>query len=87
MCYVRYCEALSVAEGMLARRKSRNRRYSGVHNGQAGLGSRVVRTVRGEAAVAEEMRKRIVICVDGTWNDPEDDNPTNVLRVARAIRP
>ena len=37
--------------------------------------------------MAEEMRKRIVICADGTWNDPEDDNPTNVLRVARAIRP
>ena len=32
-------------------------------------------------------RKRIVICADGTWNDPEDENPTNVLRVARAIEP
>jgi uncharacterized protein (DUF2235 family) len=31
--------------------------------------------------------KRIVICADGTWNDPEDENPTNVLRVARAIKP
>lgn len=31
--------------------------------------------------------KRIVICADGTWNDPEKPNPTNVLRVARAIRP
>jgi uncharacterized protein (DUF2235 family) len=30
--------------------------------------------------------KRIVVCADGTWNDPEDENPTNVLRVARAIR-
>ena len=32
-------------------------------------------------------KKRIVICADGTWNDPEDDHPTNVLRMARAIRP
>ncbi len=37
--------------------------------------------------MSEETRKRIVICADGTWNDPEDDSPTNVLRVARAIRP
>ena len=32
-------------------------------------------------------RKRIVICADGTWNDPHDETPTNVLRMARAIRP
>jgi uncharacterized protein (DUF2235 family) len=32
-------------------------------------------------------KKRIVICADGTWNDPEDENPTNVLRVARAVKP
>ena len=31
-------------------------------------------------------RKRIVICADGTWNDPEDEHPTNVMQVARAIR-
>ncbi|MCF7980353.1 MAG: DUF2235 domain-containing protein [Pseudomonadales bacterium] len=31
--------------------------------------------------------KRIVICADGTWNSPEQGNATNVLRVARAIRP
>ena len=37
--------------------------------------------------MAEEARKRIVICADGTWNDPEDENPTNVLRMARAIKP
>jgi uncharacterized protein (DUF2235 family) len=33
--------------------------------------------------------KNIVICADGTWNRPEglnsDDQPTNVLRLARAI--
>lgn len=35
--------------------------------------------------------KRIVVCADGTWNRPEEDEktdiPTNVLRVARAIQP
>ncbi|PLW82642.1 hypothetical protein CWI75_08640 [Kineobactrum sediminis] len=31
--------------------------------------------------------KHIVICADGTWNDPESENPTNVLRVARALSP
>ena len=37
------------------------------------------------------MKKRIVICADGTWNRPEkdlrEDVPTNVLRLARAIKP
>jgi uncharacterized protein (DUF2235 family) len=37
------------------------------------------------------MTKRIVICADGTWNRPEknlaEDTPTNVLRLARAIKP
>lgn len=37
------------------------------------------------------MGKNIVICSDGTWNRPEaklgGDYPTNVLRLARAIRP
>lgn len=32
-------------------------------------------------------KKRIVVCADGTWNDPEDENPTNVMRLARAIAP
>ena len=32
-------------------------------------------------------KKRIIICSDGTWNDPEDENPTNVLRIARAVKP
>jgi uncharacterized protein (DUF2235 family) len=31
--------------------------------------------------------KRIVVLCDGTWNDPEDEHPTNVLRMSRAIRP
>lgn len=37
------------------------------------------------------MKKRIVICADGTWNRPEQDLakdfPTNVLKLARAIQP
>jgi uncharacterized protein (DUF2235 family) len=37
------------------------------------------------------MKRRIVICADGTWNRPEKDlkkdTPTNVLRLARAIKP
>ncbi|MEP1472407.1 MAG: DUF2235 domain-containing protein [Halieaceae bacterium] len=37
--------------------------------------------------MADDKRKRIVICADGTWNDPEDENSSNVLRMARAIRP
>jgi uncharacterized protein (DUF2235 family) len=36
-------------------------------------------------------KKRIVVCADGTWNRPEEDpakdTPTNVLRMARAIKP
>jgi len=35
--------------------------------------------------------KRIVICADGTWTRPEQnlarDAPTNVLKVAPAIKP
>ncbi|MBW2655218.1 MAG: DUF2235 domain-containing protein [Deltaproteobacteria bacterium] len=37
------------------------------------------------------MKKRIVICADGTWNRPEkdlkQDFPTNVLKLARAVKP
>lgn len=31
--------------------------------------------------------KRIVIFADGTWNSPEQDGATNVLQMARAVRP
>jgi uncharacterized protein (DUF2235 family) len=35
--------------------------------------------------------KRIFICADGTWNrpeiDPDEDSPTNVLKLARGIKP
>ena len=33
------------------------------------------------------MSKRIVICSDGTWNSPVDGDSTNVLKLARAIKP
>ncbi|MGI9344448.1 MAG: DUF2235 domain-containing protein [Gammaproteobacteria bacterium] len=37
------------------------------------------------------MRRRIVVCADGTWQrpeaDPDRDVPTNVLRLARSIKP
>lgn len=37
------------------------------------------------------MKKRIIICADGTWNRPEkdlkSDFPTNILKLARAISP
>lgn len=31
--------------------------------------------------------KRIVIFADGTWNSPEQGGSTNVLQMARAVRP
>lgn len=31
--------------------------------------------------------KRIVLCADGTWNSPETDTPTHVMRLARGIAP
>ena len=31
--------------------------------------------------------KRIVICADGTWQSPESEHPTHVMRLARAIAP
>jgi len=37
------------------------------------------------------MKKRIIICADGTWNHPEKDLskdfPTNILKLARSISP
>jgi uncharacterized protein (DUF2235 family) len=33
------------------------------------------------------MKKRIVICCDGTWNTPEDPTPTNVVLAARSVLP
>lgn len=31
--------------------------------------------------------KRIVVCADGTWQSPESDNPTHILRIAQAVAP
>ena len=31
--------------------------------------------------------KHIAIFADGTWNSPEDDNTTNVIEMARAVKP
>ncbi len=31
------------------------------------------------------MAKRIVICSDGTWNQPDQEHPTNVVKMARAV--
>ena len=33
------------------------------------------------------MKKRIVVCTDGTWNDPIQKHVTNVVKLSRAIRP
>ena len=33
----------------------------------------------------ESLKKRIVICCDGTWNTP--DRPTNVVKLVRGIKP
>ncbi|GLY64382.1 DUF2235 domain-containing protein [Amycolatopsis taiwanensis] len=33
------------------------------------------------------MVKKIVICCDGTWNTPDQRAPTNVARIAEAVRP
>jgi uncharacterized protein (DUF2235 family) len=33
------------------------------------------------------MSKRIVVCCDGTWNTPNTDTSTNVVKMARAILP
>ncbi|MDA1258272.1 MAG: DUF2235 domain-containing protein [Chloroflexi bacterium] len=33
------------------------------------------------------MARRIVICCDGTWNRPDQKNPTNVVRLARSVTP
>lgn len=30
--------------------------------------------------------KRLVVCCDGSWNTPEMESPTNVVRLARAVR-
>ena len=31
--------------------------------------------------------KRLIVCCDGTWNTPQDNSVTNVVHIARAVRP
>ena len=32
--------------------------------------------------------KRLVVCLDGTWNEPDNgEKPTNVVKLMRAVRP
>jgi uncharacterized protein (DUF2235 family) len=34
------------------------------------------------------MTKRLVVCLDGTWNNPDQGkNPTNVVKIMEAVRP
>jgi uncharacterized protein (DUF2235 family) len=33
------------------------------------------------------MSKRLVLCCDGTWNNPDQKSPTNVTKVALAVAP
>jgi uncharacterized protein (DUF2235 family) len=34
------------------------------------------------------MSKRLVVCLDGTWNNPDrGENPTNVVKIMEAVRP
>ena len=33
------------------------------------------------------MMKRIIICCDGTWNNPEQKEVSNVVKVSRALVP
>ena len=33
-----------------------------------------------------DPKKRLVVCCDGTWNNPEQHHVTNVVRTARAVR-
>lgn len=33
------------------------------------------------------MSKRLIVCCDGTWNSADDENPTNISKIALAIAP
>src|SRR5215211_4804804 len=47
-----------------------------------GNGRAVARHINGRM----RCRKRLIICFDGTWNNADNGgNPTNVVRIARAI--
>lgn len=40
----------------------------------------------GDGHVARSGARRLVVCTDGTWNDPAKDEPTNVYKIARAVQ-
>ena len=42
--------------------------------------------VRGRKA-ANAVARRLIACSDGTWNTPEQNSPTNVVKISRAITP
>ena len=33
------------------------------------------------------VKKRLIVCCDGTWQTLETDYPTNVVKIAQAIKP
>jgi len=33
------------------------------------------------------MKKRLILCCDGTWQDLETEFPTNIVRIAQAVKP
>ena len=33
------------------------------------------------------MKKRLIVCADGTWQDLDCPYPTNVVKMAQAIQP
>jgi uncharacterized protein (DUF2235 family) len=37
--------------------------------------------------IENEQIKRLVVCCDGTWQGPDNDCPTNVLKIAQAVEP
>lgn len=37
--------------------------------------------------IENEQIKRLVVCCDGTWQGPDNDCPTNVLKIAQAVKP
>jgi uncharacterized protein (DUF2235 family) len=40
------------------------------------------------AAALPDPKRKLIVCCDGTWNKPyEQDGPTNVVKMVRAIRP
>lgn len=41
-----------------------------------------------DAVLDSDPHRKLIVCCDGTWNKPyEQDGPTNVVKMARAIRP